>query len=273
MKRLLYVFAGLALFCAAPARAGEITLDAAPAQGALVYGTAPEGAEAVEVDGVNAPVTAAGRFVFGVGRDQTKPVEIRALAGGEVLAALSVTPMQRTFKIQRIDGLPPKQVTPDPKTLERIGREAALIKAVRARSADVSMFPVAFNWPVTGPVSGVFGSQRILNGKPRSPHRGVDVAAPAGTPVTAPAPGTVRLTHEDMFYTGKTVMLDHGYGVTSIYVHMQSIKVQDGQAVRRGDVIGEVGATGRATGPHLHWGVGWFDVLIDPAPLAGPMPE
>jgi murein DD-endopeptidase MepM/ murein hydrolase activator NlpD len=271
MRLVLIIVAALTAF-AAPA-AAELSIAGEPIQGRLLWGTAPPGATHIRIDDRRVPIAPDGRFVFGVGRDATDPIRITAERDGVTLADETLTPIARTYDIQRIDGLPPKQVTPDPATLTRIGREAGLIKAVRARPADTTRFPVAFTWPVRGTISGVFGSQRILNGNPRSPHRGVDVAAPLGTPVAAPAPGVVRLVHPDMFYTGKTVMLDHGYGVTSVYVHLDAIAVTEGQTVETGDTLGTVGESGRATGPHLHWGVSWFGVHVDPQPLAGPMVE
>lgn len=253
--------------------ATDIKFDGDPIQGSLLWARAPMGTSHVTANKRRIPVTKDQKFIFAIGRDETAPIRITAYKAEIALADRVIVPITRDYDIQRIDGLPSKKVSPDPATLERIGREASLIKAVRARTADTSRFPIGFNWPVTGRISGVFGSQRILNGKPRSPHRGVDVAAPEGTPVLAPADGVVRLVHEDMFYTGKTVMLDHGYGVTSVYVHLSDISVKNGQILNAGVQLGNVGQTGRATGPHLHWGISWYGVHVDPTPLAGPMPE
>lgn len=265
--------AGLALvMMIAETTAAEITVDGQPLQGSLLWGRAPSGALHVRVDNRLAPTLPDGRFVFAVGRDAEAPIRLIAEDAAGTVAIHTLHPVPRAFDVQRIDGLPSKQVSPDAETLDRIGREAGLIKAVRGRAPDTSRFPVAFTWPVHGTISGVFGSQRILNGKPRSPHRGVDVAAPTGTPVIAPSGGVVRLVHDDMFYTGKTVMIDHGHGVTSVYVHMDSIAVSDAQTVSTGDLLGTVGKTGRATGPHLHWGISWYDVHIDPQLLVPPMP-
>ena len=180
---------------------------------------------------------------------------------------------QREYKIQRIDGLPQKKVTPDPASVKRISIENAMIKKVRAVDTDRAYFASGFDWPVKGPISGVFGSQRVLNGKPKNPHNGVDVAAPQGTAIVAPADGVVALVHGDMFYTGKTVMIDHGHGLTSVYAHMSAILVKDGQKVTRGTPIGKIGKTGRVTGPHLHWGVTLFGTHLDPRLLTGPMPK
>ena len=177
----------------------------------------------------------------------------------------------RDYPVQRIDGLPSRQVTPLPEDLERILEDNAKIADVRAHEIDRPYFLSGFTWPARGPVSGPFGSQRILNGKPRRPHNGVDVAAPRGTSVVAGANGVVVLVHPDMFFTGKTVMIDHGHGLSSVYVHMDDIRVTQGQRVTKGTRIGTVGMTGRVTGPHLHWGVSLFGIHLDPAFLAGPM--
>ena len=129
-----------------------------------------------------------------------------------------------------------------------------------------------FQWPVEGRISGVYGSQRILNGIPKRPHFGIDIAAPAGTPIRAPAVGLVTLAADDHYYTGGTVILDHGHGLTSAFLHLQEVRVAPGQTVAQGEVIGTLGATGRATGPHLDWRINWFDQRLDPAFFVPPMP-
>ena len=157
--------------------------------------------------------------------------------------------------------------------MARIRAENARIAEARAVDRAEPMFESGFVWPVVGPISGVFGSQRVLNGEPRRPHYGVDVAAPPGTPVTAPADGVVAIAHPDMYYTGGTVLIDHGHGLTSVYSHLEEVWVKEGARLRQGDPIGSVGATGRATGPHLDWRINWFDQRLDPALLVPPMPE
>ena len=144
---------------------------------------------------------------------------------------------------------------------------------MRRRDTDAAWFARGFRWPLVGTVTGVYGSQRILNGEPRRPHYGIDIAAPAGTAVVAPAPGIVALAEPDLFLTGGTVMIDHGHGLTSVYLHLASLSVAEGEQVAQGDALGTVGATGRATGPHLDWRVNWFGTRLDPALLAGPMPK
>jgi murein DD-endopeptidase MepM/ murein hydrolase activator NlpD len=163
-------------------------------------------------------------------------------------------------------------VNPDPDTLDRIQSEGAVIASARARDTPEPLFAGGFVWPAIGPISGVYGSQRILNGEPKRPHFGVDVAGPVGTPVTAPAVGIVVLAEDDLYYTGGTVMLDHGHGLTSIFLHMSLVTVRLDERVAQGDLIGRIGATGRATGPHLDWRLNLFKTRLDPQLLVGPMP-
>jgi murein DD-endopeptidase MepM/ murein hydrolase activator NlpD len=171
--------------------------------------------------------------------------------------------------------LPDRQVTPSAADLERIRNEAEQMTAARERAYenDELYLDGDFIWPVTGRITGVFGSQRILNGEPRRPHNGVDIAANTGTPIVAPAAGVVVFVHPDMYFNGATVILDHGHGLTSVYCHMHRIKVEPGQTIEQGQPIGEVGASGRATGPHLHWGVELLQNRIDPKLLVGAMPD
>jgi murein DD-endopeptidase MepM/ murein hydrolase activator NlpD len=250
----------------------DVDLAGALVQGGLVRGqVAPE--SAVRLNGQSLRVTSDGWFVLGFGRDAPASAElvIRGPGGQERRHILQIAP--RAYQVQRIDGLPPRQVTPSEADLARIRADALLLDAARARDTDARGFIEQASWPVIGPISGVYGSQRILNGEPRTPHRGVDVAAPAGTPVGAMAQGVVSLAETDMYFTGGTVMLDHGHGLHSIYVHLDEVRVTVGQQLRQGQTLGTVGATGRATGPHLHWGVYWFDQAIDPALVVGPMPS
>lgn len=255
----------LCLF-AAPAWA-EVSFKGDREQGGLLIGQAVPGST-VTVEGQAIRVSKDGRFLVGFGRKA--PKQVLVMVNGK---AYPIGVKQRDYKIQRIDGLPKKKVTPDPEAIKRIKADNAKIKAVRKLDTDFPFFAASFRWPVTGRISGVFGSQRILNGKPRSPHNGVDIAAPTGTPIVAMTDGIIALVHPDMFYTGQTVMIDHGHGLTSVYVHMSKTYVKEGQKVLKGDVIGEVGMTGRATGPHLHWGVSLFGTHLDPALLVGPMPQ
>lgn len=241
-------------------------------QGGLVVGQAQPGAK-VTLDGEAVEVGTNGAFVFGFGRDANPKAQlvVTEADGKKDVRTLSVAP--QTYDIQRIDGLPTRKVTPAPEDLIRIKADNAEIWAVRETLTPETRFLSGFAWPVLGPISGVFGSQRILNGEPKNPHNGVDVAAPRGSLITAPAAGVVVLAHPDMFYTGKTVMIDHGLGLTSVYAHMDAMNVTVGQVVRQGAPIGTVGQSGRATGPHLHWGLTWKGVHLDPKLAAGSMPE
>ncbi|MDZ7839682.1 MAG: M23 family metallopeptidase [Gammaproteobacteria bacterium] len=262
MKPVGVVLAGL--LWAATAVAGNLELSGAIEQGGMMIGRVPAGSE-VRLDGETLRVSPDGVFVAGFDRDADPEANLAVVLpdGGVEHRTLSVT--QRDYQIQRIDGLPPSQVTPDEEALKRIRREQALIDRARAIDAPRTDFLAGFVRPVDGArISGVFGSQRILNGEPRRPHYGVDYAAPAGTPVKAPAPGTVTLVHGDMFFSGGTIILDHGHGISSVFIHLSRIDVREGDRIARGDVIGAVGATGRATGPHLHWGMNWFGTRLDP---------
>ena len=215
-----------------------------------------------------------GRFVIGLGREAGPSVRLVIDAPDGHRHQHDLAVVSRTYDLEKIEGLPPKKVTPDADALARIQQDRAAIVTARQGHAQTPLLMTTptMLWPVIGRVSGVYGSQRILNGVPRSPHLGVDIAAPTGTMVRAPAPGRVILLDDDMFFTGGTVMLDHGHGVTSVYAHLDQILVAPDQSVAPGDAIGTVGATGRATGPHLHWGVHWRGVGVDPALLAGAMP-
>lgn len=262
MKHLLFVFLLLSL----PVRA-EIVLEGQLTQGALVFGRAEPGAQ-VSLDGQPLRVAADGTFLLGFGRDAPASalLAVGYRDGRREVRTLAVA--QRDYQVQRIDGLPERKVTPPPEDLERIRRENALVAEARKPDTDRPFFAAGFVRPAEGIVSGVYGSQRILNGKPRAPHNGVDIAAPVGTPVKAMGDGIVRLAHPDMLLTGKTLLIDHGHGLTSVYIHMDTVTVREGQKVAKGQGVGTVGKSGRATGPHLHWGVNLFAVALDPALVA-----
>jgi murein DD-endopeptidase MepM/ murein hydrolase activator NlpD len=180
---------------------------------------------------------------------------------------------KRDYDIQRIDGLPPRKVEPTKEDQAKIEADWIVLNEAKAADSALDAFAQPAMWPASGPISGVFGSQRILNGQPKSPHRGVDVAGPEGAPVAAMMDGVVTVAADDMYYTGGTVMLDHGHGVQSLYAHLSSVDVEVGQRLKQGDQLGEIGATGRVTGPHLHLSLYWFKTALDPALLLGPMPE
>jgi len=272
LATLLLAAVLLASAFGASARAGTLELEGHFVQGGLVFGTTDPAAQ-VRLDGRVVRVSPSGRFLVGFGRDHgTEAIlEVSFPDGTTERRALSIA--AREYEVQRIDGLPPKMVTPPDEVLARIRAEAERIAAARAVDRPEPLFESGFIWPAVGPVSGVFGSQRILNGEPRRPHYGVDIAAPPGTPVVAPADGVVAIAENDLYYTGGTILLDHGHGLTSVYSHLQDVSVVAGQRVRQGDTIGTVGASGRATGPHLDWRINWFEERLDPAFLVPPMPS
>ena len=208
--------------------------------------------------------TSDGSFVIGFGRDHPKEANLYFFINQNwILKKLDIK--QRKYKTQVINGLEKKMVTPPKSFWDRIKKENKVIKEVRSLDSDVDFIFQKFDWPTKGIISGVFGSQRILNGKPKRPHYGVDIAAPEGTDILAPTEAIVRMAEKDLYYTGGTVMLDHGHGVTSVYSHLSSINVKVGNRINKGQKIGEVGSTGRSTGPHLDWRINWFSERLDPA--------
>ena len=260
----------LFLFASAAA-AQDLVFQGAIEQGGLAIGHSGPGAK-VTVDGRRVPVTQGGDFLIGFGRDAGAETKVRVVHRDGRLERRVLTVRQRTYPEQRIDGLPGRQVTPDVAALKRIRADAALIRAVRGRAPSVEPhFLDGFAWPVKGRISGVFGSRRILNGEPRRPHYGLDIAAPAGTSIGAMAGGVIALIADDMFYTGRTLMIDHGHGLASVYAHMSEILVGEADVVVAGQAIGRIGSTGRATGPHVHWGISLGGTHLDPA-LVVPTP-
>jgi len=247
-----------------------LELRGTPRQGALIVGVTEPGAR-VHLDGQPVRVTEQGEFVIGFDRDAEAQAELVVVTKqGNQRQILAVAP--RDYRIQQITGVPQRTVTPPEEALQRIRHEAELVRKARSRASDRRDFLAEFQWPLTGPITGVFGSQRVYNGQPGRPHYGVDIAAPTGTPVRSPAPGQVVLTHPDMYFSGGTLIVDHGLGVFSTFIHLHRVLVEEGDEVEAGDLIAEVGATGRATGPHLDWRINWFHRRLDPQLLVGPMP-
>jgi hypothetical protein len=237
-------------------------------QGTLVVGHTARG-NTVTLGERPLRVGADGGFAFGVGRDQAGPLKltIHWFDGATEWANIQVT--SHDWPIETIQGVPPATVNPPPDIAARIEREQAAVDAARLRDDDRNDYEQAFHWPVQGRISGRFGNQRIYvlkdgSAVPKAPHSGMDIAVPTGTPVLAPAAGVVTFVAPDLYLTGGTVLLDHGHGVSSNFLHLSRIDVHVGDSVVQGQVIGAVGATGRASGPHLHWGMNWFDVRVDP---------
>ena len=240
-----------------------IRFPASVQQGAMVIGKVPTGST-VRYANRDLRVTGYGSVVFGVGRDQSGAVTVEVQVPGAPTRSIDIAVTPRDWPIERINGVPPKTVNPPKAIADRIAREQAQVVAVRTRNDARTGFAQQFTWPVQGRISGRFGNQRVYNGTPKSPHSGMDIAVATGTPVKAPADGVVTFADTGLYLTGGTLVLDHGHGISSNFLHLSRIDAKVGDTVRQGDVVAAVGATGRATGPHLHWGMNWFDVRIDP---------
>jgi murein DD-endopeptidase MepM/ murein hydrolase activator NlpD len=232
-------------------------------QGSLVIGK-EQTDKAIYVNKQKIKVSKEGIFVFGINYNQTGNIVIESVDQNNKIITKTYKITKRQYKTQKIDGLNEQMVTPDEESLKIIKKENELIKSAQLVNSDSTFFYSGFVKPVDGKISGIYGSQRILNGKPRSPHFGIDFAVPRGTEVKSPADGYVSLSEKSFYYTGGSIILDHGHGVSTIYAHLDEILVKKNDFVKKGQVIGKVGSTGRATGPHLHFGVNWFDTKIDP---------
>ena len=232
-------------------------------QGALLLGRVKPG-QVVTHGGESLETTSQGYFLLGLDREAgpVSRVTVRNADGTEVNEEQRVA--ARSYAIQRVNGVPQKTVEPAPEDLARIASDQQLVNNARKVTSNETGFLNGFVAPIEGPVTGVYGSQRVYNGIPKSPHYGVDYAAPKGAIVRAPASGVVRLAHKDLFYSGGTLIIDHGHNLTSSFLHLSDILVSEGMHVERGDTVAKVGATGRATGPHLDWRMNWRDVRVDP---------
>ena len=253
-----------------PSADAAADIPASVAQGGLLQAHAPAAESLQLLSGEAAtPVRLApeGGFVVGVGRDDAGPLRLRALYHDGRTQEWTVMVTSRAWRVEKIEGVPEATVNPPPEIAARIGKEQAEVAGARQRDDAREDYSSGFQWPVHGRISGVYGSQRIYNGTPKSPHSGLDVAVPAGTPIHAPAAGIVTFARPDLYLTGGTVLLDHGHGLSSNFLHMSRIDVQVGQRVEQGTVLGLVSMTGRATGPHMHWGMNWFSTRLDPALL------
>jgi len=218
------------------------------------------------IDKKEVKVSKDGFFVFGIDRDRKFDVTITKIANGKKEKIIKKV-LKRKYNIQRIDGLEESKVTPPESVYKRIKEENNRIGAARAINSDLSFFKNQFIMPVEGIISGVYGSQRILNGKPKWPHYGIDIAAKKGTKIKSSATGVVTMAEPDLYYTGGTIIMDHGHGISTIYSHLETLKVKVGDEVLQGDIIGTVGSTGRSTGPHLDFRVNWFQTRLDPMSL------
>ena len=207
-----------------------------------------------------------GYFVFGIDRDRKFDISITKIINGKK-ELITKQVLKRKYNIQRIDGLEESKVTPPESVYKRIKEENNKIGEARAINSDLPFFKDQFIMPVQGIISGVYGSQRILNGKPKWPHYGIDIAAKQGTMIKSSGAGVVTMAEDDLYYTGGTIIMDHGHGISTIYSHLETVMVSVGDKINQGDIIGTVGSTGRSTGPHLDFRVNWFQTRLDPMTL------
>tara|TARA_Y100001970_G_C14172007_1_gene824694 strand:- start:977 stop:1765 length:789 start_codon:yes stop_codon:yes gene_type:complete len=231
-------------------------------QGHFIIGLTDPGSKII-IDKKEVKVSDDGFFVFGIDRDRKYDVTITKIANGKK-EKITKKIIKRKYNIQRIDGLEESKVTPPEEVYARIKSENNKIGEARAINSDLPFFKDQFIMPVKGIISGVYGSQRILNGKPKWPHYGIDIAAKQGTMIKSSAEGIVTMAEDDLYYTGGTIIMDHGHGISTIYSHLETVLVSVGDKINQGDVIGTVGSTGRSTGPHLDFRVNWFQTRLDP---------
>ena len=256
---LLAVLAGMfSLSATAVELKGHLT------QGGLVTGQI-EGAKSVSFNGDPLKLSSQGEFVFGFGRDADTNHSLSWTDSKGVSHEQAIIITKRDYKIDKITGVAQKYVSPPKEVSERISREAVAVRKAREVNSDLRYFLDPVYKPATGRISGVYGSQRYFNGEPRRPHFGLDIANKTGSPVYAPVSGTVVFADADLYYSGGTLILDHGHGVTSTYIHLSKLDVKVGDEIKRGDKIAEIGATGRVTGPHLDWRFNWKNERLDPA--------
>ena len=277
MRRFGFVFVFVfvcILSLGTQAQADEsLSLEGHYIQGGTVIGRAQPGTR-IAIDTRPVMVSSDGLFVFGFDRDHGSSAILRITYPDGTSEKRPLTIASRSYDTQRIDGLPPETVTPrTPEQIAHIQRDLAMKRDSRKVLARATWFTEKFIWPLTGIITGDFGAQRILNGEPRKPHYGVDIAAPVGADVIAPAGGEVKLAALDMYFEGGLIFLDHGHGFISAFLHLSRVDVETGDIVEQGQIIAGVGATGRVTGPHLDWRMSWSGQQLDPALLAGPMPE
>ena len=263
---LLYLLA----FVIAPNAAGSIEVTRGkPLQGSLLL-LQVDTASTVTVNGETIPVSANGKAIVGFHRDETEPLYIIENLRNGSKKELTLKPKLRVYQEQRINGLPKNMVTPPDKVLKRIIEDRKQVTKARSYSTSINAFEKIFSWPLKGIITGTYGTKRVLNGKPRAPHYGIDIAAPMGTPVRAPQAGIIRMV-KNLYFTGWTVILDHGHGLSSTFLHLSSIKIRMGERVQKNQIIGNVGSSGRSTGPHLDWRINLLKKRLDPHLFAGEM--
>jgi murein DD-endopeptidase MepM/ murein hydrolase activator NlpD len=272
LKRYLFLFSTLLVLGLTATASAALHVEGEVSQSGLLRGHIDAG-EQVFLGERPLRTTPEGDFICGFGRDAAPRQVLTLVDSAGKKHRYEITLKQRHYDIQKINGISHRMMNPSPEDLVRIGQEAKLVATARKADSTRRDFQESFIWPVTGRISGIYGSQRIFNGEPRRPHFGIDIAVPKGTPVRAPAGGVVTLAHPGMFFSGKTLIVDHGYGLSSSFLHLSKILVKVGDTVVQGQPIAEVGATGRVTGPHLDWRINWFEQRLDPALFVPPMPK
>ena len=259
MKYFIFLF----LFFFSFSSSSAIELKGSFMQGSFVLGKTEPNSN-ITIDKKVIKVSKDGYFAFGIGRDRKNNVIIKVKKDGKI-EIIEKKILKKKYRIQKINGLPQKQVTPPKEVYERIKNDNILIGKARSINSDLDFFKNKFIKPINNAIiTGVYGSQRILNGKPRRPHYGLDYAAKEGTPIKAMLDGVVTLAEKDLYFTGGTIIFDHGHGISTLYMHMKDVNVVKGQNILQGEIVGTVGQTGRSTGPHLDIRLNWFDVKLDP---------
>jgi murein DD-endopeptidase MepM/ murein hydrolase activator NlpD len=240
-------------------------------QGGFILGKT-DPSNTIEFLGRKVRVNQQGDFVIGIGRDAKPMAEVLETTTSGEVKKYTFSVKQRVYQEQRVNGVPQRTVDVPEAELSRIRTEVRLAKAARNIDSERQDFLQKFAWPAQGIISGVYGSRRVYNGVPKRPHYGLDIAAPKGTAVTAPAAGIITLVHKDMYFSGGTIIMDHGHGISSTFIHLHKAHVKEGDVVEQGQLIAEIGTTGRSTGPHLDWRMNWFDQRLDPQLLVGEIP-
>jgi len=241
---------------------GAIEFNGKFIQGHFIIGQTQPGSKII-IDKKEIKVSNDGFFVFGIDRDRKFDILITNISSGKKEKIVKKV-FKRKYNIQKIDGLPENKVTPPEEVYKRIKKENNAIGEARAINSDLNYFKNKFIMPVEGIITGVYGSQRILNGKPKWPHYGIDIAADLGTHIKSSGEGIVTMAEDDLYYTGGTIIMDHGHGISTIYSHLENVLVSVGDKINQGDIIGSVGSTGRSTGPHLDFRINWFQTRLDP---------
>ncbi|MGJ8692414.1 MAG: M23 family metallopeptidase [Thalassotalea sp.] len=253
------------LLCSAPSFAnGDLKLSGEFTQGGLIVGKALANSQ-VRLNDQSLKLSSQGEFAFGFARDDKKTYQLQVISPSGEVTNKSFVPSKREYNIQRVNGIKKAIMNPNPVAVKRSQQDSAQVKSARAVSSELTAFAQGFIAPIDGTITGVYGSQRFYNGKAGSPHYGLDYAGKIGDPVKAPADGVVTLWQPDMFYSGGTMIIDHGHGINSSFLHLSQSYVKVGEVVKQGQVVAAVGKSGRATGPHLDWRINWHDVRLDPA--------